>query len=340
MMPSDSHPLLSVVVVTRDTARTLRPIVAALRAQTIATSIELIVVAPDEGAGALPESDRGAFHSVRVVAAGPITSRGRASANGVLLAGAPVVALTENHCFPARDWAARTLECHRGPWAGVGPAVVNANPDSPISQALHAFGYGAFPRSGAPGVVAELPLHNSSFRKDVLSTSLTDLQWLLGDERNLHRQLRAQGHELYFDPRPLKRHINEATWWLLTGLSYASGRRYGGTRSRDWPLWRRVAYALGTPLLSVPIARNVWSKLSPGGDVRKGPALALVIWYSALLHAVGESVSYVAGACDEYPFVEDEEFLIRERLGRHGIDDPDVSAFVRRLDDASPDSPG
>ena len=32
------------------------------------------------------------------------------------------------------------------------------------------------------------------------------------------------------------------TWWLLTGLSYSSGRRYGGRRSRDWPLWRRVAY--------------------------------------------------------------------------------------------------
>jgi hypothetical protein len=337
-MPADS-PLLSVIVVTKDTARTLRPIVAALRTQTIAASIEVIVVAPDERSGVLPESDRQAFHSVRVVAAGPIRSRGRAAACGVLEAAAPIVALTENHCFPARDWAERTLDAHAGSWAGVGPAVVNANPASAISQAMHAFGYGGFPRSGAPGVVEELPLHNSSFRRDVLVTSLEDLQWLLGDERNLHRTLRARGHDLYFDPRPVKHHINESTWWLVSGLSYSSGRRYGGSRSRDWPLWRRAAYVLGTPFLTIPIARNVWSKLSPAGDVRKGPALALVIWYGALLHAVGESVSYVVGPVEEFPFVEHEEFMIRERLGRHTIADPDVSAFVARLDDAPPESP-
>jgi hypothetical protein len=337
-MPSGPEPALSVVVVTRDTFQTLRPIVAALRCQTVARSIELVVVAPDEMAGAIPAPEASAFHSVQVVGVGPVTNRGRAAAHGVLVARAPIVALSENHCFPAPDWAERTLESHQGAWAGVGPAVVNANPETRLSQALHAMGYGPFPRSGSPHIVSELPLHNSSYRKDVLSSELGELQELLGDERNLQRALRERGLVMCFDPRPVKRHINEATWRLLVGLSYASGRRYGGTRSRDWPVWRRAVYVLAVPLLSLPIARNIWGKLSSAGDVQKGIRLAGVIWCFALLHAVGEAVSYVRGACKEFPFVEDEEFLIRERLGGHAIRNPEIAALVARLDDAGPTS--
>ena len=335
-MPSVPEPSLSVVVVTRDTFQTLRPIVGALGCQTAARSIELVVVAPDEVAGAIPAPEASQFHSVQVVGVGPVTNRGRAAAHGVLVARAPIVALSENHCFPVPEWAERTLESHQGSWAGVGPAVVNANPEALVSQALYAMGYGAFARSGSPRVVSELPLHNSSYRKDVLSSELGELQELLADERNLQRALGERGLVMCFDPRPVKRHINEATWRLLVGLSYSSGRRYGGSRSRDWPLWRRAVYVLAVPLLSLPIARNIWGKLSSAGDVQKGIRLAGVIWCIGLLHALGEAVSYVRGACKEYPFVDDEEFLIRERLGRHAIRDPEIAALVARLDDAGP----
>ena len=336
MNASPPEPALSVVVVTRDTFRTLRPIVGALRIQTIAKRIELIVVAPDEAAGAVPESEASAFHSTRVVGVGPVTNRGKAAAHGVLVARAPIVALSENHCFPALDWAERTLEAHEGPWAAVGPAVVNANPETVISRALHAFGYGGFPQSGSPRVVTELPLHNSSYRRDVLHYPLDVLQDLLGDERNLQRHLLEQGQVMRFDPRALKRHINEATWHLLIGLSYDSGRRYGGSRSQRWPLWRRVMYVLATPLLSLPIARTHWSKTSSARDAQKGLRLAVVIWCGAFLHALGEAASYLMGACEEFPFVEDEEFLIRERLGGHALRDPEIAALVARLDGALP----
>ena len=333
MMSPSTEPSLSVIVVTRDEYRTLRPIVGALRRQTVVGQIELLVVAPDEAAGAIPASDASAFHSTRVVGVGPVISRGKAAAHGVLAARAPIVALSENHCFPDPEWAQRTLESHRGPWAGVGPAVANANPESLISQVLHAFGYGPFPRSGSPGIVAELPLHNSSYRREILSKNLGELQDLLGDERKLQSTLRESGQLLYFDPLPLKWHINEATWGLLAGLSYDSGRRYGGSRGRHWPLWRRVVYVLAAPLLSLPIARNVWAKLSPSGEVRKGVRLAAVIWSGALLHALGEAVSYVRGGREEFPFVEDEEFMIRERLGGREITKPEIASLVALLDE-------
>jgi hypothetical protein len=326
------RPDLSVVVVTRDSYRTLRPIVASLACQTVASRIELLVVAPDDAAGAIPANDAASFHSCRVVPAGPVANRGRAAAAGAVSAQGSIVALTENHCFPVRDWAERTLEAHAAGWAGVGPSIVNANPSSAFSRVLHAAGYGGFPADGQPEEREELPLHNSSYRMDVLSTYRAELGDLLADERRLQRALRRDGHALYFFPRACKRHINEATLGQLVGLAFDGGRRYAGVRARDWSRWRRAAYGLLSPALAVPIASHLRGKLGDGGS-GSGPArAALVAWMWALTHALGEGAAYLSGEADEFPYTEEDEFLIRERLGRHGVGDPEIGAWLALLD--------
>ncbi len=328
MTPPKTSPDLSVVTVTRDDFRTLRPIVQALRDQTIADRIELVIAAPRGAAD--PPPDGAGFHSVRVVEVGPVVNRGRAAAAAVLAARAPIVALTENHCFPTPHWGERLLASHIQGWAGVGPAVENANPESRLSLTMHAFGYGQFPRAGVAREVEELALHNSSFQKEVLPTDLETLEDLLGDERRLNRSLRERGHALRFDPAVVKWHINEATWTLLGGMSYYSGRRYGGTRSVRWPIWRRVLYTVLAPALSLPIARNLWIKLPP--EIPRDLPLAGLIGICALLQALGEGGSYLSGAPEEFPFVEEEEFFIRERLGGRPLTRPEVAALVALLD--------
>lgn len=339
MTTASNTPALSVVVVTCDTARTLRPIVASLARQSIAAQLELVVVAPDErvdfAAGTL--TDPSLFHSVQVVGAGPVRNRGRAAAAGVMASRAPIVALSENHCFPDADWAEATLAAHAGPWVAVGPAVRNANPETALSVALHATGYGPFDASMTAEDRQELPLHNTSYRTEVLRQFGDRLPALLGDERLLQAALLEAGHRLRFDPRPRKRHINEATWYLLTGLAYCSGRRYGGARCRDWPLLRRLAYAAAGPLLTVSIARTAVSKLPASGPARSSLAVRGVLWAWSALHAAGEMVSYLRGSAPaEFPFVEREEFFIRERLGSHRVTDPDIAWLVSRLDAPAP----
>jgi hypothetical protein len=329
-------PALSVVVVTRDTARTLRPIVTALARQSIAGAIELIVVAPDESVEGVEElmMGSGAFHSVRIVGAGPVQNRGRAAAAGVAACRAPVVALTENHCFPEPNWAAASLAVHEeGPWAGVGPAMFNANPETALSVAMFATGYGPFAASMPAEDRSELPLHNSSYRVDALFTFGDRLPDLMADERTLQAALLEAGHRLRFDPRPRKRHISEATWGLLAGLAYWGGRRYGGARCRDWSPLRRLAYVAAGPLLTIPIMRTAQRKLPQDGTAPTSAPLTLILLAWGALHATGEIVSYLRGtAPDDFPWVDSEEFFIRERLGRIPLTDPDIAALVAQLD--------
>ena len=112
-------PRLSVVIVGRDGIQSLRPILACLTEQTIADRMEVIAVLPsDRFADDALDPWATHFQSARAVATGVIGNRGRAAAAGVRVATAPVIAFTENHCFPDPDWAERLCLRHDETGAG------------------------------------------------------------------------------------------------------------------------------------------------------------------------------------------------------------------------------
>ena len=329
--PASGDPRISVVIVGRDGIQSLRPILSCLCEQTIADRMEVIAVLPSDrfADNALDAwSDR--FRRVRTVATGVIGNRGRAAAAGVRVATAPVLAFTENHCFPDPDWA-ECLCCRHDESrvAGVAPIILNANPESALSWAIYGAGYAAFATPGPSREIAEMPMHNASYRRELLVPLDNELEDLLGHEGNLQRRLRAQGHRFLLDPAARSRHINEATWSLVLGLNFANGRRYGGRRGQDWAWPRRAVYAALFPLLSANIAREALRRLracDPPPPRRAG--LIPAIWLESLAHAAGEAVGYLSGPRDEFGFVDEDEFMILERIGNRRISDARIAGFV------------
>ena len=84
--------------------------------------------------------------------------------------------------------------------------------------------------------------------------------------------------------------------------------------------------------LSLPIARIVWEQLPPRNEVRRDLPLAAVIWWCALVHALGEAVSYLRGPRESFPSAEADEFMIRERLGGRPLTRAEVASLVNLLD--------
>jgi len=316
-------PDLSVIVVTRDTCSTLKPIIQCLSEDAAAKRIELLIVLPQDATRRIGKRHQEAFHSVVFVRADNIENRGYAAASAVRRASAAIVALTENHCFPAPGWAYAIVAAHRRGHAAVGPVVVNANPETARSRILHSQGYGAYGGTLPHGPREELPLHNSSYDKAALLIYDNDLEFLLSDERRLHIEMRKAGRMLWVDPTARKAHLNEATWRLAVGLSFCSGWRYGGVRSGNWPVWKRAVYSALWPALSLPITRNLLSKAE-----RRVPADIGVAAVLALTHAFGECFGYIFGARQRYPFVEDDEYLITERLTAVAPRDPRIARYL------------
>ena len=312
-------PSLSVVLVTPDTYDTIRATVEALRRQTARRHLELLIVAPagnDLGPDATAAGD---FLVLRVVELDAFGTQGAALAAGVRAARAPVVVLAEDHAFPAPDWAETLIAAHRGPWSAVGPAIVNANPESMISWAEFLFSFGAFRAPLPSGVVERLPTHNSSYKRAVLLEYGDALDAMLEAESVLLQDLRARGHRFYLAGTTTVAHLNFERPWAFIWARWYAGRLFAATRSQGWSLPRRLLYVVAAPLIPMVglgrIAREL--RRPPRPPLRVLPALLLGL----VVNAAGECLGYAVGAGPTAEKVSGFErhrvrYLRKRRVGR------------------------
>jgi hypothetical protein len=288
-------PRLSVVLVTRDALAELRPTLAALRAQTIAGDIELLVVAPT--AAALDEAQPGwldGFHSVQAVPVGPIAEVDAASAHALLRARAPVVASVEDHAFPEPDWGERILAAFEsGPWSVVGGRMVNANPGG-LSWANVLVSHVSEVTRPEGEVTVPISTHNASFDTEILAGYGERLLALMGRDGGLMRSLLDDGHRIYVAPGARYRHLQVTRWASLVRYRIDAGRNAAATRARQggWSRAARLAHAAAGPLIPlVLIVRRAGSARS----LRLPPRTLVPLAIVAALEGAGEVLGYALG---------------------------------------------
>jgi hypothetical protein len=292
---------MSVVIATPHSFETLRKLIDELRGQTASDRLEVVIVAASRERLKLDESLLQGFHSYQVIEVGPFESIATPRAVGVRAARAPVVALAEDHAYPAPGWARALIEAHRQPWAAVGPAILNANPQTRISRTDLLLCYGPFVAPARSGIVPFVAGDNSTYKRELLLGYGDRLEAMLEDEGALHRDLRAQGFQLYLEASAQTRHLNFARLSPWLSLRYHGGRLYGARRAQEnhWSLPRRLIYIATSPLF--PLVQ-VWQLIAtmqragrqPGMVWRFLPELA-----AALVAGVaGEVAGYAWGPGD------------------------------------------
>jgi hypothetical protein len=287
-------PAMSVIVTTPDSYDTIRTLIGRLRAQTRRDALEVIIVAPSIGAVRSGLADLEEFCCWRVVELGTLRTVAQAKAAGIRQATAAVVVLTEDHSFPDPTWAQALIEAHRHPWAAVGPAMGNGNPESLIGWADFIIGYGAWLDPPA-GEATHLPGHNSAYKRDILLAFGDRLEALLGAEATLHEELQARGHRLYMEPAAKTFHVNftqPARW--VPYLLY-SGRLFAAERARSWSLLRRAVFSGAAwliPLVRLKRALQQMRRSRPDLLVRVFPALL----FALTVDGIGQWLGYTFGA--------------------------------------------
>jgi glycosyltransferase involved in cell wall biosynthesis len=300
---------MSVIVVTPDRYETVRKTIRHLRAQKVKARIEVVLVAPSVDGLGLDEKELSGFHQFSVVAVGHMRSTARARAAGVLKACAPVVAFAEDHAFPAPGWAEALINAHREDWAAVGPVMSNANPGSLTSWANLAVEYGPWLAPMTGGEVEHLPGHNGSYKRELLLEYGDRLEEMLDAESVLQWDLRARGHRLYLEPKARTFHENFTAPLSSVVLRFYGGRLFAAARARRWPIWRRLLFIGGSPL--IPLVR--FSRLARelrrrDGTRRLWPRLAPMLFAALVFDGAGELVGYAFGAGRAMAILSDMEF--------------------------------
>ena len=319
MSHSPSSAELSVVLVAGTGPSGIARTMQHLRAQTARQRMEVLIVAESSAGFDLAALGGGEFAACRIVEVGPITERGAAAASGMLAASTPIVGLIEDHSYPEPEWAEALLRAHAGSWAGVGPAVCNANPTSVGSWVNYILSYGGFAPPQAAGERELLPWHNSAYKRDVLAPLADRLGPLLEWEGALQAELRSRGHTLYLEPAARTHHSNVSAAWSTVGLNTQRGRILGAQRAQRerWPVWRRIVQAAAFPLFPLLQLRHVLPQMQrvPVPEaMRTRVTLGVVATLGVL--AAGEAWGLVAGEGDAVARMEDYELYRARHLSR------------------------
>jgi hypothetical protein len=287
---------MSVVLATPGSFASIAMTLNCLARQTVADSLELVLVVPEAaGRGELP-TVLDAFHSHRVLEIGPFERVGTGNAAGATAAAAELVVFAEDHSFPEAGWAEALIDRHHEPWAAVGAVLRNANPGR-ISWADFLVAFGPCVEAVTGGEVDVLPGHNTSYKRAMLPAPGEGLEDACNDEWSLHQQLVASGERLYLDQRAVSHHINFGVARSWVKNCFWCGWARASERSVRWPAYRRALYALAWPLIAAirlpPVARNA-ARVHTSVQLPAGVAPLLMV--GLILEAFGQGAGYVTGA--------------------------------------------
>jgi hypothetical protein len=291
-------PALSVVIICFTSAAHLRRALQALEEQTGGVPIEILVPHDDTLTGA--EALALEFPAARFMRGGATVTPAALRTQGTRAATAPIVGFLEDHCMPARDWAARVLAAHRQPHAGIGGSIEKGfkpgrSTDTALNWAIYFTDYSRYMLPMAEGPAHGLSDCNVSYKRPALDR-IGDV-WAAEFHENLvNGRLAAAGETLWFDPAMTVFEQRDLTLAGAVSDRFSFGRLFGSSRVREAPLVRRLIFSASAlvmpPLLVARVANNLVSRRRHLGQlVRCLPHLVVV----ASMWMAGESLGYLTG---------------------------------------------
>lgn len=292
------EPSLSVLLATPDDFQTLREVVRALARQTIADRIELAIALEDPSRLGAPEGAFDAFHGVRLVAhpVAGLLSEARAAAARACTA--PFIALGEDHCLPRPRWAEALLDAHARGYRLAGPVMSNPNGRCRIAWADAIINFGSFLHPARGGEMPFLAGHNTSYERGLLLRQDQRLADILQIEAAWHFELAAEGERMWLEKEAVVDHWNLATPGTWLSHKLLGGMIFGAARSTRWPLWKRLAGGLMSPV--VPPLR-LWRMRGRLAELHRAhgilPGVLPWLLLGLLVHGAGEAWGTVVGEC-------------------------------------------
>ncbi|MGH9383477.1 MAG: glycosyltransferase [Vicinamibacterales bacterium] len=290
---------LSVIVVAPYGFEPMRRLIRYLAEQTIRGRMEIVIVGQSRSDLRVDDDALTSFGGHQVVEVGPITELSNPRQAGILAARAPIVALTEDHCFPAPDWAEALVKAHRGPWAAVGPAVGLANPQRYRAWTNYVLQYGAWAQPTTGGEMTDLPGHNSSYKRALLIDYGDRLADLLVADTMLHWDLHERGHRLFLDPAARVYHVYMTQFSPFISENYYIGRQFAAARRRRWSIVTRLAFIVGTPAIPVVRLVRILRRMRECGWLSALlPGILPSLFLALAASAAGEFMGYAFGMGD------------------------------------------
>ena len=294
-MPTETAPPITVTVSTVQGWPEIEPNVRSFEATAAAVGGEVVV---SDGSGLpAPSVETLGPRTTWISEPGKSVFQLRVAAYRAAIA--PIVGVTEDHCFLPADWARRNLDAHAAhpEAAAIGGSVVNGATDSAmdwasflIVQATVAAPIRSGPTRRIAGAVAV------SYKRPALDGM--DEHAGMGTMDALHqRALASSGAALIADDAIRVVHVQSLGFAGTAVIHFHAGRTFAGFRRQRMDPGQLLRLA-ATPV--VPVARFIRTARLVGskGYGRELLRAAPAIWFLLVVQTAGQVVGYVAGPGD------------------------------------------
>jgi hypothetical protein len=188
------------------------------------------------------------------------------------------------------------IDAHEAGWTVVVPVFENENPDGAVSWACFLTGYAPWTEGRPAAELDNAPILNVSYRRFFLVGLGNELGRALSSGEDMVGRLHATGHRIGFAPMARIGHANISYAGTWLGQRVVAGRVIAGTRSASWPLIRRVAYALGSPLVPLVLLSRNRAGISRSMLREHAPMMTLpTLIAGSFMQAFGEMTGYLMG---------------------------------------------
>lgn len=215
-------------------------------------------------------------------------------AAAIAAAGAPYVAVIEDHCIVREGWADGLLAWHDQGKPVVGGPIANAVARRARDRAAFYCEYNGFLLPVATGDVPDLPGMNVSYDRAAIAAMqdlLDEGRW----ETMLHPRLRERGFSFWIDEALVIDHAKDFGFREFASQRYHYARSYAGERRATLGP-SRFLYAAGSAVLPLVLLRRILRNVRASGeDQRRFTTAIPLIGVYLVIWAVGEAVGYLRG---------------------------------------------
>jgi hypothetical protein len=214
---------------------------------------------------------------------------------GLAVARGDLLGLVEDHVRPDPHWAAAMTEMHRGPYAAVVGAMDNSV-DRALNWAVYFCDFGKYQNPLPEGEAWTTSDANTVYKRAALE-SIRPLWQDRFQEAVATAALLAANHKLAQSPRAIiYQHRTGLRLWPAMKERFIWARSYAIGRSKTLKTWKRLVYAMLTPilppLLLYRMGRNVVRRRRYVGTFARAFPLTSLL---ALSWSVGELCGYLGG---------------------------------------------
>lgn len=263
---------------------------------------EIIVV--DSSPDATPALVRHSFPQVQQIHLERRTDPAAARNLGAHQARGEILAFIDADCVAGPEWLAQLHHWLVRGYDGVGGAIANGNGTQLVSWASYMCEFREFLPGGSPHPVENLTLGNVAYRRAAFEQlGGFPVGWFPQEDQIFHRELRARGMRLLFDPQIVVAHTHRSELPAFLAHQRTIGRANARVLRQTGKAGAQLASRPLLAALSLPalvllrFVRTLYAcRLAAGRQLVEHPELAWLCWRGMLAWGAG----FVEGAANDH----------------------------------------